>query len=42
MRALLAKPFMGTELSVGGAIAIFVTGPAFWLVFAIAWAALPA
>lgn len=38
----LGQPFMGTQLTQGRAVIIFVTAPAFWLVVALCMAALPA
>ena len=41
MRALLARPFMGTNLTVGGALATFWIAPAIWGLFAVAYMAMP-
>ena len=41
MRALLARPFMGTNLTVGGALATFWIAPVIWALIAIAYVAMP-
>lgn len=41
MKALLARPFMGTNLTVGGALATFWIAPAIWGLFALAYVAMP-
>lgn len=42
MKALLARPFMGTDLTLGGAVLTLMAAPAIWLLFLLVWAALPA
>ena len=42
MNCVLARPFLGTELTVGGALAVMLVAPAFWVAFLLVWAALPA
>lgn len=41
MIALLARPFMGTNLTAGGAIATVAVAPAFWALFNLAFVAMP-
>lgn len=42
MKALLARPFMGTDLTFGGAVLTLMAAPAIWFLFLLVWAALPA
>lgn len=42
VRKFLRRPFMGTDLTTGRAIATFTAAPAFWLAYGVALAALPA
>lgn len=39
--ALLARPFMGTDLTFGGAVVAFTIAPAIWVLFALAFVAMP-
>ncbi|MEG3176160.1 hypothetical protein U1872_07970 [Sphingomonas sp. RB3P16] len=41
MKALLNRPFMGTDLTIGGAIATVAVAPAAWSIFALAFVAMP-
>ena len=38
----LGRPFMGTNLTIGGAIVTLIAAPAFWFLFLLVWTALPA
>ena len=42
MKGLLARPFMGTDLTLGGAAVTLMAAPAVWFLFLLLWAALPA
>lgn len=37
----LARPFMGTNLTAGGALATVLVAPAIWVLFALAFVAMP-
>lgn len=39
---LLDRPFLGTDLTVGGAIISVAAAPVLWFVIMLVWAALPA
>jgi hypothetical protein len=41
MIALLARPIMGTNLTAGGALATVTVTPAIWVLFALAFMAMP-
>lgn len=41
MKALLARPFMGTNLTAGGAVVTVAVAPAMWTLIALAFAAMP-
>lgn len=38
----LRSPFMGTDLTLGGAVLTLMAAPAVWFLFLLVWAALPA
>ena len=40
--AVLRRPFMGTDLTIGGAVVTLMAAPIFWFLFLLVWAALPA
>lgn len=41
MTALLARPFMGTNLTAGGALATVAVAPLVWALIALAFVAMP-
>lgn len=41
MKTLLARPFMGTDLTARGALATVMVAPAVWTLLALAFAAMP-
>ena len=38
----MSRPFLGTDLTVAGAVITVAVAPAFWTLLALVWAALPA
>lgn len=41
-RAIFAASFLGTDLTIGGALGTITVSPVVWLIIDLVWAALPA